>query len=555
MTIELAPHQISAVERALELLHARGGVILADEPGLGKSFVAASVAARAAGHVEFIVPAGLLAQWRTTLDAFGVDAPITTHDRIVNEPFAPRVDGSRLIVADEAHAFRNPQTQRYAALARRSIGARLMLVTATPVCNSSDDLHALVRLIAPDDALRGEGVGSIEEAFRLRRDDELAIVLREFVIRRGRDALDERWRFGGVQRRVVWHDVPAAPIDALTFPLVGGHVSLLRNVLWRRLESSAAALIESVKRQVRFYQRALDCLASGLNLTKRDYRNAFGGDEADAFQEVLFWEMFAGRAAQTDAAAIRGELRRLAELRAEVERAPRAKADALASVCASTTEPMLIFTSAIATANDVFASITRLRRTAIITSHGAVPANAIEAFCRGKVDVLVSTDIAAEGLNLQRAGAVVHYDIPWNPVRIDQRNGRAVRIGQTRDAVEVIYFLPRGRRTRVVRAVANKNRERRRLFGGAPPPPPASLTALPQHLGRSSAAVALLDALRRRGVAPPAGMARRYRAGIERLLAEMAVEYLDARRVSDLTLLLERERIIGHGAFSGPFDR
>jgi len=263
MTIELAPHQRTAVDRTLALLRRRGGVILADDVGLGKSFVAAAVAARMPADLEFIVPAGLVGQWKATLGAFNVDAPITTPDRMVNEPFAPRVDGERLIVVDEAHAFRNPQTQRYAALAGRSIGARLLLVTATPICNSPDDLYALVALIAADDALRAEGVASIEEAFRLRSQDAIATVMREFVIRRGRETLGENLRFGRLERQVIWHDVFAAPIDALMFPLVAARAPLLRGVLWRRLESSEAALLESVKRQMRFYERALDCIRSG----------------------------------------------------------------------------------------------------------------------------------------------------------------------------------------------------------------------------------------------------------------------------------------------------
>src|SRR5205823_6193079 len=73
-----------------------------------------------------------------------------------------------LLGVDGAHGFRNPRTQRWAALARRSVGARLMLVTATPVCNSADDLLSLISLIAADDALRPLGVASIERAFAIR---------------------------------------------------------------------------------------------------------------------------------------------------------------------------------------------------------------------------------------------------------------------------------------------------------------------------------------------------------------------------------------------------
>src|SRR5207244_4109505 len=62
-------------------------------------------------------------------------------------------------------------------------------------------------------------------------------------------------------------------------------------------------------------------------------------------------------------------------------------------------EPTLIFTGAIATARDVAGTL----RCAIMTSRGAQPRNAIEAFRRGSIDRLVATDLAAEGLNLQRA--------------------------------------------------------------------------------------------------------------------------------------------------------
>src|SRR5262245_14861961 len=128
----LAEHQRDAADRAIELLRTRGGVILADEVGLGKSFVAADVMRYLGGASDLIVPAALVEQWRETLASFQVDACILTHDSLVHDRFVPRVE-ERLLVVDEAHAFRNPRTQRYAALARRSAGARVMLVTATPV--------------------------------------------------------------------------------------------------------------------------------------------------------------------------------------------------------------------------------------------------------------------------------------------------------------------------------------------------------------------------------------------------------------------------------------
>src|SRR6185437_9543001 len=50
--------------------------------------------------------------------------------------------------------------------------------------------------------------------------------------------------------------------------------------------------------------------------------------------------------------------------------------------------------------------------------------------------------VAAEGLDLRRAERVVHYDLPWTPMRLEQREGRAVRLGSNHERVEVVRFVP-----------------------------------------------------------------------------------------------------------------
>ncbi len=529
---DLAPHQCAAVTRALSLIGRYGGAILADEVGLGKSFVAASVAAhfqRGGSAVEVIVPASLTVQWRETLRDFAVEARIITHDALAGDPIVGH--GDRLIVVDEAHAFRNRHTQRWGALARRSVCARLLLVTATPICNSVDDLLALVSLIAADDALRLRGVASIDDAFVSRDARALDVIVRELVIRRERDVLPPELRFGALDRRVVRHPVVDAPIDALQFPL-SASAPLLRQFLGRRLESSPAALLESLRRQRHFYERVIE---SGRPLSRRDYRLAFTADEdADAFQQILFWDLLAP-ASGIDLDAIRNELRALEEIRLVVEQAGDAKASLLES--ALTDDPTLIFTGSAATAR----ALARRLHCGLATARDG--RGAIEAFRRGSLDRLVATDLASEGLNLQRAGVVVHYDIPWNPVKLDQRNGRAHRIGQTRDSVRAIYFLPEAR-SRVVETVASKNRTRRRIldsrndFTEVLSP---GLLALPQHLPKDAPALALIRALRARGLCPPPALTRRHRAGVELLFQAMAGEYLDARRLEELEAVLERE--------------
>ena len=59
-----------------------------------------------------------------------------------------------------------------------------------------------------------------------------------------------------------------------------------------------------------------------------------------------------------------------------------------------------------------------------------------------QVQVLLATDAAGEGINLQRAHLMVNYDLPWNPNRLEQRFGRIHRIGQTEDGSSTIWAKP-----------------------------------------------------------------------------------------------------------------
>jgi superfamily II DNA or RNA helicase len=540
----LAEHQRDAVRLASEILDRCGGAILADEPGLGKSFIAAEIARceeQRGASIEAIVPASLVGQWHETLRRFGVTARIFTHDAIITDPSVPE-PRRRLIVVDEAHGFRNPRTQRYDALARRSPGARMLLVTATPLCNSPLDLRALIDLIVADDALHCRGVPSIDVVFDRRDRDALSRVVAELVIRRDRAVLPPNLQFGSLEAEVIRYDVPDArdAIDALRFPLVG-ESAILRQFLWRRLESSEAALLESIRRQRRFYERALECLAAGRALPKREYRRAFAHEEdADAIQQVLFWELFVAGGATADAQEIEAELLRLDELRTCVMTSPRSKSRLL--LRALDDQPALIFTGWAATAADL-AETLRSRKPALATGRDRKRAMlAIESFCDGHADLLIATDLAAEGLNLQRAGVVAHYDFPWNPVKIDQRNGRALRIGQTRESVRALYFLPAQEHSGVLSVVARKNEMRRTTLRVAAAASAADAARGARRYTMRSRVVSTAAIVKFAELAEiPDPLCRRHKAGIERLLAALSGEHLDARKLRDFSELIAFE--------------
>src|SRR5690606_1372177 len=76
------------------------------------------------------------------------------------------------------------------------------------------------------------------------------------------------------------------------------------------------------------------------------------------------------------------------------------------------------------------------RPEAVVTIHGAMGREDRkkaegEFLNNPEVEILIATDAAGEGINLQRAHLMVNYDLPWNPNRLEQRFGRIHRIGQT----------------------------------------------------------------------------------------------------------------------------
>src|SRR5206468_4275903 len=174
----LAPHQVPAARRLTAIIARHGGAVLADAVGLGKSYVALAVALARQEPFTLVVPAVLVSQWRDLLNRFGQhEVPIVTHESLSKHPYRPLPSSTvpyRLFVVDEAHRFRNPDTNRYRALARLVVGSRVLLVSATPIHNSIADLLHLLRLFLRDHALAALGVPSLRNAAAREADRSLA---------------------------------------------------------------------------------------------------------------------------------------------------------------------------------------------------------------------------------------------------------------------------------------------------------------------------------------------------------------------------------------------
>ncbi len=468
----LAPHQRPAVRRLRAIVTRYGGALLADDVGLGKSYVALAVARVLDRPVALIVPAILAAQWDSLLARLGATARVVTHERLsAAQSDGGAVGDARLLVVDEAHRFRNPATRRYRALARLAVGRAVLLVTATPVHNRLADLVHLLHLFIRDDALTAFGVASLRVAARGDVDpDCLRAAVARLVVARSRQRARERATgpllvFPDRARGTLVH-AATAPDDTVRAlaAAIGGlaldtrAAALVRLLLLSRLASSLPALRATTGRLAAYAAAARDAARHGRTLSPREFARWFPAGEGGDIQLALTPLLL-------DAGPSTGAIADPDALRDVVQRAASTvdpKAAALDRLLRDPQLKTIVFTNARATAHHLARLLGRRHRLAVITAGGGrwgtergTRAAVLRAFAPDALgaappphalttDVLVATDLLSEGLNLQDAARVVHYDLPWTPARLAQRVGRIDRLGSRHACIATVAFLPPG---------------------------------------------------------------------------------------------------------------
>jgi superfamily II DNA or RNA helicase len=470
-SISLKPHQLSAVARLQASLDQFGGALLCDEVGMGKTYVAAAIAQ----HYQdclVVAPASLISMWRNALAVTRTKARLLTFEalsRADTDAFHGRGqriqeerigrdhganEGHDLIVVDEAHHVRNPRTNRFFALASLARGARVLLLSATPIHNRRADLVALLSLFL------GSRAHTMTSA-------ELALC----VVRREQDQLQETLGVPTVLSPV-HHQVSddRRVVDALMnlpppLPVMDGGLGgvLIGRGLVHQWASSEAALREAVRRRIARATAMCASLEAGTYPSERDLETWTYGDGALqlGFAELL--STFTANHADL-LAVVRQHLDAL-----EAFRARFASANALDAERAQITtgirssrqgSKIVAFAQYSETVSMLFRELARAGRVAMLTSHGArVIGGALtrdEAIGRfapranrfpppgpaESVDLLLTTDLLSEGVNLQDAQVVVHLDLPWTPARMEQRVGRVARMGSQHKAVHVHLLRP-----------------------------------------------------------------------------------------------------------------
>ena len=494
----LAPHQVPAAERLVAILEKHRGALLADAVGLGKSYVALAVALVLREPFALVVPAVLVDQWRALLARHGAAAPILTHESLSatsRRPLPPSTP-LRLFIVDEAHRFRNPGTRRYRALARLVVDASVLLVTATPVHNGIGDLCHLIRLFLRDHDLTALGVPSLLKAARGDCDARaLAAAAARLSVSRSRRRVRTAYDPGRVAltfpERVAGHSLrigcaPGAVLDQLVrgvARLDAGHgaAALFRLVFLSQLASSLPAFRASLARYEAFLDLGAAAAAEGKALGRADFSRLFPAGSEDLQLVFLSLVLPPGTGVATER-----DRDLVTQLRGWSQPGVDPKAEALARLLDECDSKTIVFVRARATLHHLMRRL-RGRRVAGVAGDrgwfGKEPAGrdeVIRAFApqaQGapvpspalSTDVLIVTDLLSEGLNLQDAARVVHYDLPWSPARLAQREGRIDRAASPHRHIETVAFLPPrplADALAVERRLAVKRRVQARAGGG-----------------------------------------------------------------------------------------
>jgi SNF2 family DNA or RNA helicase len=408
-------YQLQTAQTALRRM--RGRAILADEVGLGKTIEAALTLAELrmrglADRTLVITPAGLVTQWQEELERkFGLPTAVARRDGwdldldrpvvIASLATARRdplksvltADQWDLVIVDEAHRVRAPRSAS-GKLVRELRSRHLLLLTATPVENRLQDLYELVSLVAP--GLLGtaaqfraaHGAGNTDP----RQTPKNVAVLRkqtaEVMIRHRRSEV------------------------AVMLP------QRLAETVLVQPSDAEAALYRDLGERIRGHGRQA---SPAQRLTLRSLARLAGSSPAAVAPTLrkLGWNDLAARAEQVGlphkGAVLLKRLRTLVDKgdKVLVFTAFRQTLDQLAAQVAAAGIPAAVY----------HGSLARARKERAITAF------------RDDVPVLLSTESAGEGRNLQFCHAMVNMDLPWNPMQIEQRLGRLHRVGQQHDVL------------------------------------------------------------------------------------------------------------------------
>lgn len=411
------PHQLEAAKQVVEEMN--GKAILADEVGLGKTIEAGLILKEymirgLVKKVLILVPASLVTQWAFELNTkFHIpaitqrksyvwdsyDVVVSSMDTAKRQPHCDMIlqQNYDFVIIDEAHKLKNNKTKNY-EFVQKIKKKFCLLLTATPIQNKVDEIFHLVSLLKPghlgnaklfSEKYKGKGKN-------LHNDEHLKKLVNTVMIRNRRADTKIEWTKRKVETIIIdFSDKEQSLYDA---------VSLFK--------------------------------ANPDQLSNHSFSTLTLQREACSSREAVYYTLKKMKEkSENPSPAYTAMLDELLQKINEVTQ--NSKAKKALELIQTINDKVIIFTEYRAT---------QMYLQWYLQQNGISSVPFRGGFKRGKKDwmkelfqkqtqVLIATEAGGEGINLQFCNHLINFDLPWNPMRLEQRIGRIHRLGQEKDVM------------------------------------------------------------------------------------------------------------------------
>ncbi|MGE7947505.1 DEAD/DEAH box helicase [Lysinibacillus sp. NPDC093688] len=397
-------HQLEAAETVIERMN--GKAILADEVGLGKTIEAGLVLKEylirgLVKKVLILAPASLINQWVEELNikfhipavAYKKNVQIERHDVLImsmdtakKSPHRERIyeQNYDMIIIDEAHKLKNHKTQIYEFV--QGLKKKFcLLLTATPIQNDVFELFYLISLLKPGHLGNYDTFQSAFSASKhdLEHNDYLKELVNQVMVRNRREDTGIEW----TNRRVQIVPIRFTKEEEEVYNLLG------------TLQNTGSFSMITLQKEMCSSKEA-----TALTLTKMLEDNTQSQEIEDILAKLMALEV-------------------------------NSKAKKTLEIVEQAKDKVIIFTEYRATQIYLQWYLHSNGITSVLFNgkYNKSKRDYMKHLFKERAQVLIATEAGGEGINLQFCHHVINYDLPWNPMKLEQRIGRVHRLGQEHD--------------------------------------------------------------------------------------------------------------------------
>ncbi|WP_336636091.1 DEAD/DEAH box helicase [Lysinibacillus fusiformis] len=397
-------HQLEAAETVIERMN--GKAILADEVGLGKTIEAGLILKEylLRGLVKkalILAPASLINQWIEELNlkfhipaiAYKKNCPIERYDVIImsmdtakKSPHRERIyeQDYDMVIIDEAHKLKNNKTQIYEFV--QGLKKKFcLLLTATPIQNDVFELYYLISLLKPGHLGNYDTFQSAFSASKhhLEHDDYLKELVNQVMVRNRREDTGIEW----TNRCVQIVPITFTEEEREVYDLLGS------------LENKGSFALITLQKEMCSSKEA-----TALTLTNMLKEHGQSQEMEDILAKLMALEV-------------------------------NSKAEKTIEIIEQAKDKVIIFTEYRATQIYLQWYLHSKGITSVLFNgkFNKSKRDYMKHLFKERAQVLIATEAGGEGINLQFCHHVINYDLPWNPMKLEQRIGRVHRLGQEHD--------------------------------------------------------------------------------------------------------------------------